>query len=222
MYKISPSILSADFTRLGDEIKAVENAGADYIHVDVMDGHFVPNITIGPLMVKAVRRITNLPIDVHLMISNPDLYLDDFAGAGADYLTVHAEAPLHLHRTIQHMQKLGVHPGVTLNPATPLNVLEYVLDELDMVLLMTVNPGFESQAFIPAMLPKIETLRETIVKRGLDVDIEVDGGISAKTIGSVSAAGANVFVAGSAIFYSEDYGETIKAMRKAVVKKDRV
>lgn len=213
MGKISPSILSADFTRLGEEIRAVERAGADYIHIDVMDGHFVPNITIGPMIVKAVRRVTDLPLDVHLMISDPDSFIDEFAKAGATIITVHAEAVHHLHRTIQHIRNKGVKPGVVLNPATPLDILEYVIEDLDIVLLMTVNPGFEAQEFIPEVLPKIKRLRETVNRKKLDMEIEVDGGISPDTVGRASSAGANVFVAGSAIFYSENYARTIQLMR---------
>ena len=216
MGKIAPSILSADFTRLAEEIKEVERAGADYIHIDVMDGHFVPNITVGPMIVKAARRVTELPLDVHLMIFNPDALIDDFARAGASILTVHAEALNHIHRTIQHIRDKGVRPGISLNPATPLDVLEYVLEEVDMVLLMTVNPGFEAQEFIPEVIPKIERLREKIEKRGLDREIEVDGGISPDIIGRVARAGADVFVAGSAIFYSEDYEKTIRLMRDRI------
>ncbi len=214
MKKIAPSILSADFSRLGEEVQAVEKAGANYIHVDVMDGHFVPNITIGPLVVKAVRRVTKLPLDVHLMISDPDHFTEEFVKAGSDSLTVHAEAVDHLHRSIQHIRKLGAKPAVSLNPATPIEAIEYVLDDVDMVLLMTVNPGFGGQAFISNMIPKIERLKGMIDRRGLDVDIEVDGGISPNTIGPVSEAGANVFVVGSAIFGSEDYGATIRLMRE--------
>ena len=214
--KIAPSILSADFTRLGEEIKAVEAAGADYIHVDVMDGHFVPNITIGPLVVEAVRRITKLPLDVHLMISNPDMYIDDFANAGSDIITVHAEVATHLHRTLQHIRGQGVKPAVSLNPSTPLEMITYVLSDLDMVLLMTVNPGFGGQSFIPEVLPKIQRLREMAEDRNLDLEIEVDGGISPDTIHLPSEAGADVFVAGSAIFYSDDYAETIATMREKI------
>ncbi len=214
MGKIAPSILSADFTCLEAEIKAVEAGGADYIHVDVMDGHFVPNITIGPMIVKAARRATQLPLDVHLMISDPDPFIDAFVEAGASILTVHAEAAIHLHRTIQRIKDHGAKASVALNPATDLSVLNYVLEELDMVLLMTVNPGFEGQRFIPAVLPKIEALREMVNDRDLKMDIEVDGGISEKNLRTVSSAGADVFVAGSAIFYSEDYGETIRKMRE--------
>jgi ribulose-phosphate 3-epimerase len=212
--KIAPSILSADFSKLGEEVKAVEQAGADYIHIDVMDGHFVPNITIGPIIVRAVKRITNLPLDVHLMISNPDDFIDDFAQAGADILTVHAEAGYHLHRSLQHIRKIGIKSAVSLNPASPLSMIEYVLDGLDMVLLMTVNPGFGGQEFIPEVIPKIERLREMIDKRGLDIELEVDGGIGPETINRVSSAGADVFVAGSAIYHSQDYAETIRLMRK--------
>jgi ribulose-phosphate 3-epimerase len=213
MGKIAPSILSADFTRLGEEIEAVEKAGADYIHIDVMDGHFVPNISVGPMIVRAARRVTSLPLDVHLMISDPDKFIDDFVVAGANSITVHAETLVHLHRTIQHLKEKGVRASVSLNPATPLDLLEYILDDLNMVLLMTVNPGFESQEFIPHVLPKVTRLRKTIDKRGLDIEIEVDGGINPETISRVSSAGANVFVAGSAIFYSDDYEKTIRLMR---------
>jgi len=216
MGKISPSILSADFTRLGEEVRAVEKAGADYIHIDVMDGHFVPNITIGPMIVKAIRRVTDLPLDVHLMISDPDSFIDEFAKAGATIITVHAEAVHHLHRTIQHIRNKGVKPGVVLNPATPLDILEYIIEDLDIVLLMTVNPGFEAQEFIPEVLPKIKRLRETVNSKNLDMEIEVDGGIGPDTIGRASSAGANVFVAGSAIFYSENYARTIQLMRDRV------
>jgi ribulose-phosphate 3-epimerase len=218
MGKIAPSILSADFTRLAEEVRAVEEAGADYIHVDVMDGHFVPNITIGPLVVKAVRRTTRLPLDVHLMISNPDRFIEAFVKAGADIVTIHAEAATHLHRTLHYIRTAGARPSVSLNPSTPPELIEYVLGDVDMVLVMTVNPGFEAQAFIPGMVPKIERLRKMIDQMGLSTDIEVDGGISPETIAQVSAAGANVFVAGSAIFYSKDYGETIRAMREKMVK----
>ncbi len=217
MGKIAPSILSADFTRLGEEVKSVEQAGADYIHMDVMDGHFVPNITIGPMIVEAVRRITELPLDVHLMISAPDSFVEEFVKAGADMITVHAEAVNHLHRSIQHIRKAGARPAVSLNPASPLQTIEYVLGDVDMVLLMTVNPGFGGQAFIPEVIPKIERLREMIDGRGLDIEIQVDGGIGPETIGLVSSAGADVFVAGSAIFHSDDYAKTIRLMRERMV-----
>jgi len=211
--KIAPSILSADFARLGEEIHAVEEAGADYIHIDVMDGHFVPNITIGPMVVKAVRQVTDLPLDVHLMIENADLFIDAFRDAGADILTVHAEAVTHLQRTLAYIRGQGMKAGVSLNPATPLCVLDHVLEDTDMVLVMTVNPGFEGQKFIPSMIPKVKTLSEIIRSKGLEMEIEVDGGIGPDTIGEISSAGANVFVAGSAIFYSQDYKETISLMR---------
>ena len=214
MGKIAPSILSADFTRLGEEIKDVERAGADYIHIDVMDGHFVPNITIGPMIVKAARRVTDLPLDVHLMISEPDYFIEDFAEAGASIITVHAEALNHLHRTIHLIRDKGVRPGVVLNPATPLGVVEYVLDQLDIVVLMTVNPGFEGQKFIPEVIPKIRRLRKMVNDLNLSLEIEVDGGIDPENIGRVSSAGADVFVAGSAIYYSKDYKETISLMRE--------
>jgi len=214
MGKIAPSILSADFTRLGEEIKDVEKAGADYIHIDVMDGHFVPNITIGPMIVKAARRVTALPLDVHLMISEPDQFIEDFAEAGASIITVHAEAVNHLHRTIHLIRDKGVRPGVALNPATPLGVVEYVLGQLDMVVLMTVNPGFEAQKFIPEVIPKIRSLRKMVNDLNLSLEIEVDGGIDPENIGRVSSAGADVFVAGSAIYYSKDYKETISLMRE--------
>ncbi len=217
MGKIAPSILSADFTRLGEEIRTVADAGADYIHVDVMDGHYVPNITVGPMVVKAASRATSLPLDVHLMISNPDDFIEVFAKAGAHIITVHAEAATHLHRTIQLIRKQGIKAAVALNPATPLTVLEYVLGHLDMVLLMTVNPGFEAQAFIPEVVAKIRKLRRMALELGLNLEIEVDGGIGPDTIAQVSAAGADVFVAGSAIFYSGDYEKTMWLMRERML-----
>jgi ribulose-phosphate 3-epimerase len=214
---IAPSILSADFSKLGEEVQAAERAGADYIHVDVMDGHFVPNITIGPLVVNGVKKATKLPLDVHLMIENPDQYIVAFAEAGADIITIHAEAVNHLHRSIQIIKGAGCRAGVSLNPATPIDVLEYILDDIDMVLIMTVNPGFGGQRFIPATLSKIESLKEMIVSRGLNVDIEVDGGINPDTIAKVSAAGANVFVAGAFVFNSPNYSDAIKALRNGIV-----
>ena len=214
MKKIAPSILSADFTRLGDEIRALETAGADYVHVDVMDGHFVPNITIGPLVVEACRRVTVLPLDVHLMIENPDRYIPDFAAAGADIIVVHAEAATHLHRTVQLIRSLGKRAGVSLNPATPLNVLDYVLNDLDLVLLMTVNPGFGGQSFIEACLPKIRTLRAMLDRCGSEAELEVDGGVKISNIAAISHAGADVFVAGSAVFGSSDYAATIAGMKR--------
>ena len=214
MKKIAPSILSADFSRLGDEIRALEAAEADYIHIDVMDGHFVPNITIGPLVVEAARRVTSLPLDVHLMIENPDLYIPDFAAAGADIIVVHAEAVHHLHRSVQLIKSLGKRAGVSLNPATPLNCLEYVLEDLDLVLLMTVNPGFGGQSFIEACLPKIHALRAMLDRRGCEAELEVDGGVKISNIAQVSHAGADVFVAGSAVFGSSDYAATIAEMKR--------
>jgi ribulose-phosphate 3-epimerase len=217
MKKIAPSILSADFTRLGDEIRLVEEAGADYIHIDVMDGHFVPNITIGPMIVAAARKATGLPLDVHLMIANPDQYVEEFRKAGADIITIHAEAVHHLHRSVQLIRSTGAKAGVSLNPATPLGSLEYVLSSLDMVLLMSVNPGFGGQVFIKEVLPKVKGLRQMIMERGLKTEIEVDGGINPGTIGAVSAAGADIFVAGSAVFNSKDYREAIRLLREKMV-----
>ena len=212
--KVAPSILSADFSRLGEEIRAVEAAGADIIHIDVMDGHFVPNITIGPLIVQAARKVTKLPLDVHLMIENPELYIADFAKAGADYLTVHAEAAYHLHRLVQSIREhKGVKAAVSLNPATPLEALDYVLGDLDMVLIMSVNPGFGGQAFIPSQLDKIRALRKRIDDRRLDLEIEVDGGVKTDNAAEVAAAGADILVAGSAVFGAKDYAAAIKGIR---------
>ncbi len=213
MKLIAPSILSADFSRLGEEVKAVEAAGADCIHVDVMDGHFAPNITIGPLVVEAVKRVTELPLDVHLMIENPDQYLEAFAKAGSVYLTVHAEACCHLHRTIQAIKDLGVKAGVALNPATPLSAIEWILEDVDLVVVMSVNPGFGGQVLIPQALKKIRDLKSMTLSTNPNVLIEVDGGVNQKTIRSVSEAGADAFVAGSAIFGSPSYAETIRKLR---------
>ena len=217
MIKIAPSILSADFARLGDEVMAVDRAGADYIHVDVMDGHFVPNITIGPLVVKALRPLTAKPLDVHLMIDNPDQYVADFATAGADLIVVHAEASRHLHRTVQLIKSLGKKAGVSLNPATPLSALDMILPDLDLVLLMTVNPGFGGQSFITSCLPKIAALRERIIHLGQPVELEVDGGVKIDNIAAIAAAGADVFVAGSAVFGSDDYPSTLGRLRQAAL-----
>jgi len=214
MIKISPSILSADFSRLGEDVQAVDRAGADYIHIDVMDGHFVPNITIGPLVVEALRKVTAKPLDVHLMIENPDLYISDFAKAGADIITVHQEAVPHLHRTLQLIKSLGKKAGVSLNPATPVETLDIILDELDLVLIMSVNPGFGGQSFIPSALDKIRALRQRITERGLSTELEVDGGVKIDNIREVVAAGADVLVAGSAVFNTEDYAATITALRE--------
>ena len=213
---IAPSILSADFSRLGDEIRDV--GAADIIHVDVMDGHFVPNITIGPLVVRAARRVTKKELDVHLMISDADRYVDSFAEAGADWITVHVEACSHLHRTVSRIRQLGKKAGVVLNPATSLAALDYILEEVDLVMLMAVNPGFGGQSFIGSTLAKIWQLRQRIDAMGLEVDIEVDGGVSTTTIADIAEAGANVFVAGSAVYNSDDYEETIDSLRKQAEK----
>ncbi len=210
---IAPSILSADFGRLLDHCLEVQRAGADWLHIDVMDGQFVPNITIGPLIVDALRGRVSLPLDVHLMIVNPERYIAQFAAAGADYLVVHAEATHHLQRAVAQIKDLGLKAGVALNPHTPLNLLDYVLDELDMVLIMSVNPGFGGQRFLPAVLPKITQLSTTIRERGLSTLIEVDGGINAQTARQVEAAGASVLVAGSAIFGQSDLEAAIKVIR---------
>ena len=211
---LAPSILSADFSRLGEEIRAVENAGADVIHVDVMDGHFVPNITIGPLVVKAAKAVAKRELDVHLMITDPGKYIESFAKAGADWITVHVEACTHLHRVVGQIKQCGLKAGVVLNPATSLASLEYILDDVDIVMLMSVNPGFGGQKFIPSTLNKIYQLRKMIEQRGLDVGIEIDGGISPSTIKDVAAAGANIFVAGSAIYGTADYAEAISTLRR--------
>ena len=213
MKRIAPSILAADFTRLGEEIQAVEAAGADWIHADIMDGHFVPNITFGPMVVEAVRRVTRLPIDVHLMISEPERYIADFAKAGADYISVHVETCIHLHRTVQLIRDAGARPGVVLNPATPLEALRWILEYTDLVLVMSVNPGFGGQAFISNSIEKIQRLRQMITEKRLSTLIEIDGGVSDKTIGNIAAAGADVFVAGSAIFGSRDYAAAIRGLR---------
>jgi ribulose-phosphate 3-epimerase len=212
--KIAPSILSADFARLGEEIKAVQDAGADLIHVDVMDGHFVPNITIGPLIVEAARRSTDLPLDVHLMITNPELYIADFAKAGANTITVHVEAALHLNRLVQSIKEhQGVKAGVSLNPATPLSSLDYILPDLEMVLIMSVNPGFGGQSFIPSALDKIRQLRKRIDGMGLKIEIEVDGGVKSENAAQIADAGADILVAGSAVFGSKDYRAAIRGIR---------
>lgn len=213
MVKIAPSILSADFARLGEEIKDVEQGGADYIHVDVMDGHFVPNITIGPLIVEAIRPITKLPLDVHLMIENPDQYVEAFAKAGADYITVHVEACKHLHRTIQNIKAHGIKAGVVLNPATPVDTIQHIIGDIDMVLLMSVNPGFGGQKFIPEVLPKIKQVKEMADSKGLNIEIEIDGGVNAETAKQCIEAGANVLVAGSAVYNQSNRREAIEALR---------
>lgn len=215
--QIAPSILSADFCRLGEEIRAVDRAGCDVIHIDVMDGHFVPNITIGPLVVEAVRAVTRKELDVHLMISDADKYVDAFALAGADWITVHVEACNHLHRTVSRIKELGKKAGVVLNPATSLATLDYILEDVDLVMLMSVNPGFGGQTFIPSTLAKIRQLRQRIDAMGLVVEIEVDGGVSETTISDVAEAGANIFVAGSAVYGSNDYEQTIASLKKKAV-----
>ncbi|AJH79148.1 MULTISPECIES: ribulose-phosphate 3-epimerase [Heyndrickxia] len=213
MVKIAPSILSANFAKLGEEIKDVEEGGADWIHIDVMDGHFVPNITMGPLVVGAVRPVTKLPLDVHLMIENPDQYLEAFAKAGADTISVHVEACRHLHRTIQEIRSLGVNPGVVLNPATPIEWIAPILGDVGLVLLMTVNPGFGGQAFIESVVPKIEKLYRLKEEQGLAFDIEVDGGIDPETAQKCKQAGATVLVAGSNIFKSKNRKQAIRALK---------
>jgi len=214
--KIAPSILSADFSRLGEEVRAVEKAGADVIHVDVMDGHFVPNITIGPLVVTGLRKLTSLPLDVHLMIEEPGRYIEAFAQAGSTWITIHAEVCRNLRQMVRKIRKLNVRPGVVLNPATPLKRLSPVLDEIDLVLLMSVNPGFGGQAFIPEVLKKVEQLRKVIDRNRYPVEIEVDGGIKLENIGEVSRAGGDIFVLGTGIFKTENYKETIRKLRKEI------
>lgn len=215
MIKIAPSILAANFARLAQEVKEVEEAGAQLIHIDVMDGHFVPNITMGPIVVEALRPETTLPLDVHLMIENPDLYIEAFAKAGANYITVHVEACKHLHRTIQLIRSFGVKPGVVLNPHTPIESIQHILEDVDMVLFMTVNPGFGGQKFIANVIPKIEALSAIIKERGLNIEIEIDGGITAETIVPCAKAGATIFVAGSAIYSKEDRAAALQEIQAA-------
>lgn len=214
MKKIAPSILSADFSRLGEEISRVEEAGADLIHIDVMDGHFVPNLTIGPPVIEAIRKITRLPLDVHLMIDNPDLMIPDFIKAGADYLTVHAEALIHMHRTVQSIREKGVRCGIALNPATSLSVIENIVGEIDLLLLMSVNPGFGGQTFIPFMVEKARAAKMMINERGTDVELEIDGGIKIENIEKISKSGVDIFVAGTAVFGNKDYKWAIEEMRR--------
>ena len=212
--RIAPSILSADFARLGAEVEAIDQGGADYIHVDVMDGHFVPNLTIGPLVIEAIRRVTKRPLDVHLMIEHADRWIGEYARAGADLIGVHAEASPHLHRSIGAIAELGKQPVVVLNPHTPLEAIRWVLPDVAMVLVMSVNPGFGGQKFIPSALAKITELRRMIDERGLTVDIEVDGGIKLDNVAEAAAAGANVFVSGSGVFGTPDYAATIAELRR--------
>ena len=213
MVKIAPSILTADFGRLAEEVKAAELGGADMLHLDVMDGRFVPNITIGPAVVASIRKTTRLPFDVHLMIENPERFIDGFAGAGADAITVHVEAATHLHRTVAMIREKGLHAGVSLNPATPLALVEPILPDIDLLLVMTVNPGFGGQKFISGMIPKISAAKRMIQRAAPEVLLEVDGGVHLKNIRSIADAGADILVAGSAIFGSRDYAATIRAMK---------
>ncbi|MEK5079597.1 ribulose-phosphate 3-epimerase [Solibacillus sp. FSL W7-1436] len=215
MIKIAPSILAADFAKLGQEVKEVEAAGAELIHIDVMDGHFVPNISFGAIALEAIRPLSTLPMDVHLMIENPDQYIEQFAKAGADYITVHVEACRHLHRTIQLIRSFGVKPGVVLNPHTPIETIQHILEDVDMVLFMTVNPGFGGQKFIESVVPKVEALSKIIKERGLNIEIEIDGGINAETIVPCAKAGATVFVAGSAIYSKEDRAQALQEIKQA-------
>ena len=214
MIKLAPSILSADFARLLEDVKKVEKAGCEYLHIDVMDVHFVPNITLGPAIVKSLRKDVNMVFDAHLMIENPDNYIKEFADAGCDIIVVHQEACTHLHRTIQNIKSHGVKAGVALNPATPIETIKYVLEDVDMVLLMSVNPGFGGQSYIPVVTKKIKELRALIDEMGLDIDIEVDGGVKPSNISEVVNAGANVIVAGSAIFNAGDIDEAVKSLRE--------
>lgn len=216
MKKIAPSILASDFAYLADEIKAVEKAGADYLHVDVMDGHFVPNITLGPPVIEKIKKVSSIPLDVHLMITEPEKYIKDFANAGSDIITIHTESTPNLHRAIQYIKEEGKLAGVSINPGTPACAVETLLDEVDLILVMTVNPGFGGQSFIESTLPKIIEIRKMIDASGRKIELEVDGGVKTDNIKRVCEAGADVFVAGSAIFKSDDYAKTIKEMKKEI------
>lgn len=216
MVKVAPSILAADFANLQSEIEIVERAGADWIHIDVMDGHFVPNITMGALVVDAIRPHTDLPLDVHLMIENPDQYAESFVKAGADIITVHVETCKHLHRTLQHIRTLGCKPGVVLNPHTPIETIQHVLEDVDVVLFMTVNPGFGGQAFIPRVLDKVAALAEIKKEKGLSFEIEIDGGVNKETVKECVAAGATVVVAGSAIYGAADKEVALKEIKGTI------
>ena len=214
MIKLAPSILSADFARLLEDVKKVEEAGCEYLHIDVMDGHFVPNITLGPNIVKSLRKDVNMVFDAHLMIENPDMYIKDFAEAGCDIIVVHQEACKHLHRTIQNIKSYNIKAGVALNPATPIETIKHILKDVDMVLIMTVNPGFGGQSFIDSMIDKIRELKAIVVEQNLNIDIQVDGGIKPSNVADVVKAGANIIVAGSAIFNSSDIKETVIEFRE--------
>ncbi len=219
MKKISPSLLSANFSNLEKDIKMLEEGGADLLHIDVMDGHFVPNITIGPVVVEAIKEVATIPLDVHLMISDPDYYTESFINAGADYLTVHAESTVHVHRVVQKIKAAGIKAGVSLNPHTPISVLENILDDIDLVLIMSVNPGFGGQSFIPHSLDKIRQLKEMFIKNGANhIEIEVDGGIKLENIKEISDAGCDIFVSGSGIFKAENSKEIIKQMKTLISK----
>ncbi len=215
MIKIAPSILASDFSKLGEEIARVEKAGADIIHIDIMDGHFVPNITVGPVVVQSLRKVTKLPFDVHLMIEDPDRYIDQFLEAGADIISVHAEGNNNLHRTLQLISNGGARPSIALNPATPLSVLDSILSDVDMVLVMTVNPGFGGQQYIESMTEKVRELRQMAIQRGMKLDIEVDGGIDTENIHMITEAGANIIVAGSTIYNAPDAAEIIHSLRQS-------
>lgn len=214
MIKIAPSILSADFSKLGEEVKEAEKAGADLIHIDVMDGHFVPNITIGPLIVESIRKVSNLTLDVHLMIEEPDKFIEDFARAGADIISIHLEVSAHSHRSISYIKEQGIKAGISLNPATSLSSLDFILSEVDMVLLMSVNPGFGGQKFILQVMDKIKILKGIIQNKGYNIDIEVDGGVNVNNAGDITKAGADILVMGNAFFNSKNYAEVVKKVRE--------